>query len=252
MLDNLVVIKLSGKALEHEERLIELFAAVKNLNAIIVHGGGVEVDDLLAKLSINTEKIDGIRVSNATAMPYIVAGLAGICNKKLQAIAIKANCKALGLICTDGNTLKLRPYDQKYGFVASSQGNDKAFVSALLEQKILPIICSVGIDDNGITYNVNADDVASSLANLFKCPIYFISDVIGVLDKNKELIESLDNKKIEQLILDKTITEGMIAKVKYALEASYQCANNVYICSINDPQLCTSISRLRRLGTAFC
>lgn len=243
------IIKLSGKALSDEKSLKQLFSSFVQHKAIVVHGGGVEVDSLLAKLGITSQKIDGIRVSPSSDMPYITAALAGICNKTLQSYAIASNIKAIGLLATDAKCLTLQKYDAKYGCVASAVANDKSFLTSLLEQDIIPIICSIGHDEQGQLYNINADDVACALAKLFNSDLYFISDVCGVLDQNKELIDFIDKAKCEQLIKDKVITDGMIVKVKMALEVSSQTKNNVVIASIHDPLLTQNLFMLRRFGT---
>lgn len=243
------IIKLSGKALSDVESLKKLFSSFAHHQAIVVHGGGIEVDALLAKLGITSKKIDGIRVSPSADMPYITAALAGICNKTLQSYAIASHINAIGLMATDAKCLTLKKYDEKYGCVASAVANDKSFLNNLLAQNIIPIICSIGHDEEGNLYNINADDVASALAKLFNSDLYFISDVSGVLDQNKNLIDFIDRAKCEQLIKDKVITDGMIVKVKMALEVSSYTKNNVVIASIHDPLLTQNLFMLRRFGT---
>lgn len=245
------IIKLSGKALSDTENLKKLFQTIGSHTAIIVHGGGVEVDALLKKVGIVSQKIDGIRVSPASDMPYICGALCGMCNKQLQGLAIAQHKNALGLLATDGNTITLQKFDEKYGKVASAIPHDGKFIQSLLESGILPIICSIGIDDKGELYNINADDVASALAKLFNSDLYFISDVKGVLDGNGKQIECLNNKSVAKLIEDKIITDGMIVKVKMALDVANNTKTAVTIASINDPQLFANLFSLRRFGTTF-
>ena len=221
----MIVIKLSGKALSDEAALKELFNAIyeQELSALIVHGGGVEVDQLLQALDFKSEKIDGIRVSPPEHMPYITGVLAGQCNKQLQSVALSTGLNAFGMLCT--------------------------VVSTLLEQGYTPVICSIGLDPQGTAYNVNADEVAAALALLFHCPLVFFSDVKGVLDQNKEVIPEIDAHKCADLIEQGVITEGMAVKIKNALEVAQHSGAPVFIASVFDPIARSHLSQLRRIGT---
>ena len=245
------VIKLSGKALEDKKALKELFTAIKGHKAIIVHGGGIEVDDLLKKLNLTTEKIEGIRVSPKEQMPYICAALAGSCNRYLQADAKASGLNALGLIATDGDSVKVEPMDAKFGNVATAKALDSTFLLNLINNGITPVIASIGMDNEGNVYNINADDVALAIATLLKSPLFFISDVKGVKDADGNIIEQLTETQAYDLIDKKVITDGMIVKVKTALSASKTIGRPVFIASLQDPLLLSNLFSLRRIGTAF-
>lgn len=243
-----LVIKLSGKALVDENKLLDFFSSLRDITPIFVHGGGIEVDNILKAMHFDIKKIDGLRVSTKEQMPFITAALAGLCNKKLQAILQKAHIKAQGLLCTDLNMTKLSLLDSKYGYVGISEPCDKSFLEFLLDNKITPVIASIGIDDNGNLVNVNADDVAKSIATLFACPLIFLSDVLGVFDKNLQVIESIDNKSFATLKANGTIKDGMAVKVQEALDASLKTKAPVFITSLDNPSL-KDIKALRRLGS---
>ena len=249
--NDIPVIKLSGKALENKAALKALFSAVKDKKVIFVHGGGVEVDALLKQLNLKTEKIDGIRVSPPEQMPYITAALAGLCNRYLQADAKACGLNALGLIATDGDSVTLSAFDKKFGNVATALPAIGKFISLLLENKITPFIASIGIDENGNVYNINADDVALAIARVFNAPLFFISDVKGVKDADGNIIESLSEDTALELISKKVITDGMIVKVKTALDAAKLTQRPVFIASLNDPDLISNLFTLRRIGTSF-
>lgn len=243
------VIKLSGKALHDAVRLQELFALFRGRPLIVVHGGGVEVDDLLAKVGVASTRLDGLRVSTPEAMPYISAALCGICNKQLQALATGCGCRALGLTATDGGSVRLQPCAPQYGRVASAVPGDRTFTRQLLDQGYLPIFCSIGMDEQGRLWNINADDVAAALAALFETRLYFISDVRGVLDQNREIILHLDRQLAARLIAGGIITEGMRVKVEMALSAARLTGRGVTIAALDDPDLHDGLASGRAFGT---
>lgn len=251
MLDNAVVVKLSGKALGGVEELSKLFTASRGQKLVVVHGGGVEVDALFKALNLEVKKKNGLRVSPREQMPYISAALAGMCNKGLQALAIKNGLNALGMLASDGKTITVRRLSKDLGMVGAVEPNDKKYLTLLLENGYTPIIASLAHDDNGDLYNVNADDAALAIARVLNAPLYYISDVPGVLDKEGKLIDELDENKVNALIADGTISGGMTVKVKSAIDATKLIKKPVYIASFKDPNLAENLISRSRLGTVF-
>lgn len=251
MLDNAVVVKLSGKALGGVEELSKLFTACSGQKLVVVHGGGVEVDALFKALNLEVKKKNGLRVSPREQMPYISAALAGMCNKGLQALAIKNGLNALGMLASDGKTITVRQLSKDLGMVGAVEPNDKKYLTLLLENGYTPIIASLAHDDNGDLYNVNADDAALAIARVLNAPLYYISDVPGVLDKEGKLIDELDENKVNALIADGTISGGMTVKVKSAIDATKLIKKPVYIASFKDPNLAENLISRSRLGTVF-
>lgn len=245
-----LIIKLSGKTLQQETQLKALFTKLQGHKAIIVHGGGVEVDALLEKLKIETPKIEGIRVSSKEAMPYITGMLAGTLNKKLEALAQSAKLKALGLMASSGESLSLIKLDPKFGQVANVKAHDPSFLTLLEEKGFIPIISSIGILESEL-FNINADEVAKALAIMFKAPLIMVSDVKGVLDKDGNLIPSLDETYAKTLIDDGTIHDGMLVKVRAAFEASKQTSNVVILSSLENLITSDLTSTSSILGTVF-
>ena len=251
MTENTVVIKLSGKALDGQKELGELFAAAHSSRVVIVHGGGVEVDSLFKDLNLKVEKKNGLRVSPKEHMPFISAALCGMCNKKLQALAVKNGLKAIGMIASDGNSLGVEQLSADLGMVGKVSPVSADYINMLLDGGYTPVIASVAFDSEGQMYNVNADDVASAIGLLLSAPVYFISDVPGVLDKEGKLIPSLNEAQLESLIADGTISGGMQVKVKSAVETARFIGKPVYIASFKDPLLKEIVSSRHRLGTAI-
>lgn len=251
MSDNTVVVKLSGKALGAVEELSALFKAAKGQKLVVVHGGGVEVDALFKALDLEVIKKDGLRVSPKEQMPYISAALAGMCNKSLQALAISCGLNALGMLASDGKTIKVEQLSKDFGMVGKVEPNDAKYLSLLLDNGFTPVIASLAHDDNGELYNVNADDAALAVARVLKAPLYYISDVPGVLDKEGKLIDELDENKVKALIEDGTVSGGMIVKVKSAIDATKLIKKPVYIASYKDKDLVNNLLSRQRLGTVF-
>lgn len=251
MSDNTVVVKLSGKALGAVEELSALFKAAKGQKLVVVHGGGVEVDALFKALDLEVIKKDGLRVSPKEQMPYISAALAGMCNKSLQALAISCGLNALGMLASDGKTIKVEQLSKDLGMVGKVEPNDAKYLSLLLDNGFTPVIASLAHDDNGELYNVNADDAALAVARVLKAPLYYISDVPGVLDKEGKLIDELDENKVKALIEDGTVSGGMIVKVKSAIDATKLIKKPVYIASCKDKDLVNNLLSRQRLGTVF-
>ncbi|MGN1281344.1 MAG: acetylglutamate kinase [Succinivibrio sp.] len=251
MSDNTVVVKLSGKALDGVKELSELFTAARGQNIIVVHGGGVEVDALFKALNLEVTKKNGLRVSPREQMPYISAALAGMCNKSLQALAISCGLNALGILASDGRSIKVKQLDPDLGMVGAVEPGDPSYLTMLLDNGYTPVIASLAHDDKGELYNVNADDAALAIARVLNAPLYYISDVPGVLDKDGNLIDELDETKVNALIADGTISGGMTVKVKSAVDATKLIKKPVYIASYKDPLLSKNLISRQRLGTVF-
>lgn len=250
-MNDITVLKLSGKALTGTEELSSVFMTARGRRLVIVHGGGVEVDSLFNELHLEVKKKNGLRVSPKEHMPYISAALSGMCGKSLQALALGAGLKALSILSTDGNSLSVSQLDKDLGMVGIVKPCSCDYLNLLLDNGFTPIIASLAFDDKGNLFNVNADDVAEAVAVLLNAPLYLISDVKGVLDRNGQLIESLDEAEALNLIADGTITEGMAVKVKSALRAASKIHQNVYIASYKDPLLAENLMSRRQIGTSF-
>ncbi|MBO6259191.1 MAG: acetylglutamate kinase [Succinivibrio sp.] len=250
-MNDITVLKLSGKALTGTEELSSVFRSAHGHKLVIVHGGGVEVDALFEALHLEVKKKNGLRVSPREQMPYISAALSGMCGKSLQSMALKSGLKALSILASDGNALSVSCLDEELGMVGAVKPCSSDYLNLLLDNGYTPVIASLAFDEKGNLFNVNADDVAEAVAVLLNAPLYLISDVKGVLDKDGQLIESLDEAEALRLIADGTITEGMAVKVKSALRAAAKIRQNVYIASYKDPLLSENLMSRRHLGTSF-
>ncbi|MCB9844571.1 MAG: acetylglutamate kinase [Phycisphaeraceae bacterium] len=252
-----VVVKLSGAALDDPAAHGPLWAALASLHqsltarsggVIVVHGGGAAVDTHLARLGIRSERIDGLRVTPEDHMPIIAGVLAGTVNKALVRSLRLASAPAAGLSLIDAGVRchRVTPRGLDLGRVGTVDDGGCGPLLALLRAGILPVLSSIGDDDDGLL-NVNADDASAGIARLMRArTLALLSDVAGVLDADGEPIATLDPAQAEALIEAGVIRAGMIAKVRAALGAAREAGCPVRIASFLDP---TSIPQLGdRLG----
>ena len=234
----LLVIKVGGAFLDDETISTPFFNALQNyqgeLKLVLVHGGGTSVERLLDDLQLKSEKIDGLRITPDTQIDYVVGALAGTVNKHLCAMASAAGNKSVGLSLFDGNMTVTTQVSAELGNVGQVEPADNTLLETLLSGGFLPIINSIGATAQGRLMNVNADQAAVVIAKLLNARLALLSDVKGVLDDNKNLIEQLNSPQIKQLVDAGTIRDGMTVKVNAALEAANTIGQPVTIASWHD------------------
>lgn len=232
------VIKFGGSAMGNPD-LMEMFARdvvllkQVGINPVIVHGGGPQIGAMLEKLKIKSEFIDGLRVTNKETVEIVEMVLSGSINKDITASINKAGGMAIGISGKDGNLIRARKLRRSkqdpdsniekildLGFVGEPVSvNPHAFI-AFEETDIIPVVAPIGVDDNGDTYNINADTAAGAVAAALAArKLIMLTDVPGVLGKDKELISQLTVKSCKDAISDGTIQGGMIPKVETCMNA---------------------------------
>ena len=246
---DVLVVKLSGKALTADKALDALFAALagsaasaERTRVVLVHGGGVEVDALMRGLGRRIDRIEGLRVSPAEDMPVIAGALAGTCSLKLRGAAQRAGLMPLGLCATDAGIGRVVPADPRLGRVGVIEPGDSAAkrrLQALLDAGFTPVISSVGMD------------AAGASAALLGAPLIFLSDVPGVLDADKHLFEQLNEEQAETLIAEGVISGGMTVKVRAAFRAAAMTGKPVAAASVFDPMLPNKLAFGQLPGTTF-
>lgn len=235
-----LIIKLGGVLLDNKDALTKLFVVIseykKNFrrSLVIVHGGGSVVDSLMDRLSLPVVRRNGLRVTPADQIDVIVGSLAGSSNTKLLSEAIKQNIASVGLCLADGNSVEVKQISEDLGYVGEAKAGDPTLINLLLNAGYMPIISSIGITLEGQMMNVNADHASVALAKTLNADLILLSDVIGVLDSNKQLIASLTESKADQLIAEGVITDGMIVKVESAFEAAKALGRPIDIASWNE------------------
>ena len=233
-----VVVKYGGHAM-FDEGLKNCFALdiilmkYVGLNPLVVHGGGPQIGNFLKKLSIESEFVDGMRVTDKQNMDVVEMVLVGKVNKEIVALINLHGGQSVGLSGKDGQliTAKKMKYfketgDDKppeiidMGMVGEITSINNRILKNLLESQFIPVIAPVGAGKKGETYNINADLVAGNIAASLKArKLILLTDTEGVLDKEGKLISSLKMKETPKLIGDGTIKGGMIPKVNCCVEA---------------------------------
>jgi acetylglutamate kinase len=226
------VIKYGGHAMVDKE-LAEVFARdivllkQVGINPIVVHGGGPQINDMLKRLNIKSEFIDGLRVTDAAAMQVVEMVLAGSINKNIVGAIQAAGGAAVGLSGRDGGLLlakkQLMQKDGKsidLGFVGDPETVNPQVLKTAAAGGLIPVIAPVGYGEDGQTYNINADTAAGAIAAAVGASrLLLLTDVAGVLDKNSKLIENLTVAETRALMSDGTISGGMIPKLETCIEA---------------------------------
>lgn len=223
-----IVIKYGGSA-QTSDTLKEQFAQdivllhLVGMKPIVVHGGGKSITDLLAKLGIDTEFVDGQRVTTKEVMRVAEMVLSGQINKEIVSLLDNHGSKAIGISGKDGGFLKGKPKDFKnFGYTGQIEEVNPEIVRNIIEDGAVPVIAPIaGSSTMGHPgFNINADLAASKIAVAMQArKVLFLTDTPGVLDKEMKLITNLSIEKTEALKADGTIQGGMVPKVDACIEA---------------------------------
>lgn len=234
-----IVIKVGGALLDDRAAALTLLKSINTVRetrpVVLVHGGGPLVETLMASLGLASAKIDGLRVTPDEHMPFICGALAGSANKSLCAIAIESGCTPVGLSLLDGNMVSCQPMEEKFGAVGTPTAVDASLLKSVLSQGLLPVVSSIGSSAQGRLLNINADQAATVIAQLIQGELLLLSNVAGVLDGNKQLLNSLNGRDIVTLSQEGVITNGMKVKVDAALLAANSLSRPVTIASWGSP-----------------
>ena len=193
---------------------------------IIVHGGGPQIGRMLDKLGIRSAFADGLRITDEATVEVVEMVLAGSINKQIVGWIGAEGGRAVGLCGKDGNMVTARKVQREgatdLGFVGEPENVDRTVLDAVLKAELIPVIAPVAAGRDGHTYNVNADTFAGAIAGAMAAKRFLLlTDVPGVLDKDRNLIPELTVEECRRLVADGTITGGMIPKIEtciYAIE----------------------------------
>ena len=222
---------------------------------VLVHGGGAQVDAMLAKLGIETPRVEGIRVTPREAIDPIAGVLAGSAHLRFMGHLARHGARAVGLSLSDGGLCECR-HTTKFAFdageVGEIAGGDGTVVRTLLAAGFLPVVNSIGLSAAGAPLNVNADEAACAIARVTGADaLVLLTDVAGVLDASRRLIPALDADSIDALIAEGTISGGMIPKVRNALAAAREAGCPAAIASWRYPAaIATGAAGTRIVATA--
>jgi acetylglutamate kinase len=226
--NDIIVVKYGGSAQTSHELKVKFAEDIALLHTVgmkpvVVHGGGKSITDLLSDLNIETEFIDGQRVTTKEVMRIAEMVLSGEVNKDIVSLLNSQGVKTVGISGKDGEFIRAVPKDeQKFGYTGVIDSIDPSIVFKMLDDGLIPVIAPIAsagkIGHPG--FNINADLAASKIAVALNArKVLFLTDTPGVLDKEKNLIHTLTIEKVEALKADKTIVGGMVPKVDACVEA---------------------------------
>ena len=203
------------------------------VKVVLVHGGGPEITETLAKMNIESKFVDGLRVTDSEQIDVVQMVLAGKVNKDLVALIGSAGGKAIGLCGIDGGMIEARPVSKALGYVGEVVSVDTKPVIDALKAGYIPVISSLGFDKEGNVYNINADTAASRIAGELKASSFInMTDIKGILENPSDensLIREVNASEALELIRDGVISGGMIPKVKCCVEAIRRGVKKVFI-----------------------
>ncbi|MFN2286946.1 MAG: acetylglutamate kinase [Chromatocurvus sp.] len=233
-----IVVKFGGNAmvdpLLHESfaRDIVLMKLV-GMNPVVVHGGGPQIGSLLEKLSIPSEFVDGMRVTDTQTMDVVEMVLGGRVNKEIVTSINRNGGKAIGVTGKDGGLIRAQrlqisrhspemstPEIIDIGQVGEVRQIDTEMLNVILDSNFIPVIAPIGADDAGNTYNINADLVAGKIAQVMQAEkLMLLTNVAGLMDSEQNVLTGLSTVEVDALIADGTVHGGMLPKISCALEA---------------------------------
>jgi len=236
-----VVIKYGGNAMENDElknsfaRDVVMLKQV-GLNPVIVHGGGPQIGNLLERLGKESKFIQGMRVTDRETMDVVQMVLGGLVNKDIVNLIQHNGGQAIGLTGKDGRLIKarkmlLKAQDENdpalqtseiidIGHVGEVQGIDTTIIDLIAGSDFIPVIAPIGVDDDGISYNINADLVAGKVAEVLRAEkLILLTNTPGLLDGDGNVMSGMDAREVEDLIEQGIIHGGMLPKIRTALDA---------------------------------
>lgn len=236
--DKTIVIKYGGNAMV-DEQLKSDFASdvvlmkLVGMNPIVVHGGGPQIGSVLEELGIESKFVDGMRVTDSRTMDVVQMVLGGLVNQDIVSLINKHGGRAVGLTGKDASLIKARKLVMKraspdlqtpeiidIGHVGEVVNINREVLDIAVRSNIIPVIAPIGYGDDNATYNINADLVAGKIAEeLGAEKLMLLTNVAGLEDKEGNLLTGLTSQEVDELILDGTISGGMLPKINCALDA---------------------------------
>ncbi len=223
-----VVIKYGGHAMEDPE-LADLFAQdvvlmrLVGMNPVVVHGGGPQISDLMRRLGKEPQFVDGLRVTDEETVDIVRMALVGKVNREIVASVNQHGSYAVGLSGEDAGLITVAARDEKLGFVGDVRRIDPSILERLIREELIPVVATVGVDDAGQAYNVNADTVAGAIAESLQAEkLVYLTNVAGLygdLADEASLISGIEVDRLAALVDDGRLSEGMIPKARSCVDA---------------------------------
>ena len=242
-----VVVKYGGNAMVDNDlkqsfaRDIVLMKLV-GINPIVIHGGGPQIGAVLEKLSIQSEFVNGLRVTDSQTMDVVEMVLGGLVNKEIVNLLNQNQGRAVGVTGKDGGLIKARKLRIRkklpkltdeivdIGHVGEVVNINTEILEVMKNSDFIPVIAPIGTDDSGASYNINADSVAGEIAKVMGAEkLILLTNVEGVKDKKGNVLTGLNPTQVSRLITNRTLKGGMLPKVKCAVEAVKGGVNGAHI-----------------------
>lgn len=243
-----VVVKYGGNAMT-EDALIDSFARDMvlmkevGINPVVVHGGGPQIGELLARLQIESRFVGGMRVTDSETMDVVEMVLGGLVNKEIVNQINQCGGKAIGLTGKDGRQIRARKLHVKHqtpemtapeiidiGHVGEVEHVSTDLIEMLAARDFIPVIAPIGVDAEGHSYNINADLVAGKVAEALGAEkLMLLTNVAGLMNRDGEVVTGLSTAEVDGLIADGTIHGGMLPKIRCALDAVKQGVVSAHI-----------------------
>ena len=241
---SIVVIKLGGHAISSNKAMYSFARDIVlmhqcNLKPVIVHGGGPMINEMLEKLKIKTEFVEGKRVSTPETVEVVEMVLSGKVNKTIVQAINSQGGKAVGLSGKDANLLQCKQANELLGMVGDPYEVNAEVIHSLIENDFIPVIAPLGSGAGGETYNVNGDTAAGAIAGGLKADrLLLLTDVDGVKDKEGDVLTNLTANQVNRMTKDNIIFGGMIPKTQTALDAISSGVRAVVIMDGRVPNAC--------------
>ena len=232
--DEYIVIKCGGSVLV-DKNLFDIF--IKDISVlnklgfipIIVHGGGKRISNKLNETGIKSEFVKGLRVTNKETIEVVEEVLINFNKEIIEALKQQA-CNSQTINSKQNNIITVVQESTDLGFVGTPTEINKTIIDKIVDEKKVPVIAPLGLDESNQTYNINADTAAGSIAKKIEARrLIIMSDVEGVLDDNNKLIPEINSQSIQDLINNETVTEGMIPKINNCLDVASNGVKGVVI-----------------------
>ena len=232
--EDFIVIKMGGSVLSNKnlfDNLIQDIVILKKLglSIFLIHGGGSKISKKLDNLNIKSNFINGLRVTDDKIIDIVEDVLIKF-NKEIINALKNESCAAKEITSKENNIITVKPENDTLGFVGKPIKIKKKTLTKIIKDNKVPVIASLGLDKNNQTFNINADSVAGAIAKELKARrLLMLSDVEGVLNKNKKLIPEINSNQAKQMITDETISGGMIPKINNCLDVAKNGVKGVCI-----------------------
>lgn len=236
--NKIIVVKYGGNAMINEtlkEQVMEdiILLHLTGVKVVLVHGGGPEITDTLNKIGKESVFVDGLRVTDKETVDVVQMVLAGKINKSLVNMLEIKGGNAIGISGLDGHMIRAEMKDEKLGFVGRITDVDVTMINDLLEKGYIPVVSTIGCDDKGNVYNINADTAAAYIAGAMEAErLVTMTDIEGILrdkDDHSSIIPCIDIKGAQELFSTGIVSGGMIPKVQCCIDAIHRGVKKVTI-----------------------